>query len=41
MTTWELFVASGVPLLLFLLAWAGSRLIIRDINRRDRMHPGE
>jgi hypothetical protein len=41
MTSWQLFAAVGMPLLLFLLAWAGARLIIRDINRRDRLHPGE
>ena len=41
MSAWELFLAAGLPLVLFLLAWAGSRLIVRDIIRRDRMHPGE
>ena len=41
MTAWEILVAVGPPLVLFLLAWGGSRLIVRDINRRDRLHPGE
>jgi hypothetical protein len=41
MTAWELLAAVGLPLLLFLLAWLGSRLVVRDINRSDRLHPGE
>jgi hypothetical protein len=41
MTALELFAAVGLPLVLFVLAWGAVRLMMRDIDRHSRLHPGE
>jgi hypothetical protein len=41
MTALELFAAVGMPVLLFLIAFAAVRWTQWDLKRRNRLHPGE
>jgi hypothetical protein len=41
MTALELFAAVGMPLILFVVAFAAVRWTLWDLKRRNRMHPGE
>jgi hypothetical protein len=41
MNWFEILAIVGMPLILFLLGFAALKWTQWDINRRDRLHPGE
>ena len=41
MTAFEWFATVGMPLIIVVFAFGVLKLVQWDLNRRDRMHPGE
>ncbi len=41
MTWFEFFAFVGMPAILFVIAFVGVKWTLWDVDRRDRLHPGE